>query len=137
MAGIILGTSDLALYADPGATLVTIPHLVAAPRNHRRELALVRFEGDTAPTAFRGEGSWREYELTCRYSHVEHTEMLALLTLLDTAHGAVDGRLQLRTNPSRVPGLSPFEVGVVGDVAEQNLSGMAFDVRFTFTAVNH
>lgn len=137
MATVYLAKPDIALFADPGATLVVIPHLVAAPRTRTREQASVRFEGDEAPTTFRGEGRTRVYDLTARFGGDEHDDMLALIDLIEAAHDAPDGRLQLRTNFFDTPGLNPFEVVTVSNVVEQHLGGKAWDVRFTATTTAH
>lgn len=134
MAQVFLRQPDLSLFADP-TVRVRIPHLIAAPRTRTREMVLVRFEGDSAPTSFRGEGGARSYELTCRYPSNRHVEMKELLDLLELAQDAPDSRLALRTHHFDVPGLGPFEVVVAGDISETYASGRAWDVRFTASTV--
>lgn len=137
MASVILTRSDLALFSDPGNTRVVIPHLIAAPRTRNREQATVRFEGDEYDTVFRGQGRSRTYDLTCRYGQLEHGEMAQLVELLEDAHDAPDGRLQLRTHFFDVPGLQPYEVVTVGQFTEQHLGAKAWDVKFSATTVQH
>lgn len=136
MASVTLAKPDLALFADPAATRVVVPHLITATRTRRRELALVRFEGDAAPTPFRGAGASKTYEVTCRFGQDEHADMLALLDLLDLAMVAPDGRLQLRTAWYAAGG-DQYEVVVAGDVSEAPLKGRGWDIRFVATTVAH
>lgn len=135
MAGVTLALPDLALFSDPAGTRVEIPHLTSAPRTRKRDLVLVRFEGDPEATPFRGEGSTRVYDVTCRYSRYEASAMDDLLALLDLAHTAPDGRLQLRTAWYVGAGMDAYEVIVAGDVSETPLPGRAWDVKFTATVV--
>lgn len=137
MATVHLQKPDLALFSDPVNTRVIVPHMIAAPRTRRWEQASVRFEGDTAPTVFRGEGVGRSYGIVCRYSHVEHDDMAALLRLLESAHTAPDGRIQLRTNFFDAGGLDRYEVVTVADVTETHVKARAWDVSFTATTVQH
>jgi hypothetical protein len=114
MANVDLGTADLALLSDPVGTLVTIPYLTAFAPQMSPAVALVRFEGDQYPTAFRGEGLSRTLSLSATFSRRQHEDALALEQLLLYAHTqAADGRLQLRTHTGLVDGLDPLEVFVV------------------------
>lgn len=132
MATVVLNKPDIALFADPGSTIIVIPHLIAAPRSRSFEQASVRFEGDDDVTTFRGEGRHRSHELVARFAADQHTDMLALVDLFETAHQAADGRLQLRTNFfNETPGLQPYEVVTVAKFAEQRAGGRVWDVRFT------
>lgn len=139
MAVVHLAKPDLALFADPGSTLVQIPHLMVATRTRTRAKAGVLFEGDSAPTWFRGASgkAQRSYALQCRYSAREHDEMWALLDLLEMAEIAADGRLQLRLNHFDVPDLQSFEVVHASDVTEPHVSGRVWDVTFTVTTAQY
>lgn len=139
MAVVHLAKPDMALFSDPGSTLVQIPHLMAAPRTRHRRKVGVLFEGDNAPTTFRGASGrqHRSYRLTCRYTAAEHQQMWALVDLLETAESAPDGRLQLRLQHFLVDGLQPFEVVTAGDVDEQRVDGRSWDVSFTVTTAQY
>lgn len=134
---LILTVPDIALFSDPEGTRVEIPHLRGQRRTRRFDQTVVLFEGDDFPTAFRGVGRSRTYDLECVYTASEHLAMRQLLDLLEDAHDAVDGRLQLRTNAGQVEGLDPVAVVTVAEVPEEPLGGLGWRVTFTATVVQH
>ena len=138
MAHVTLSVADIALFADPEATRVEIPHLRVASPTRRYDQTTVRFEGDAEPTAFRGEGHTKSHEVVCRYVYHEHDQMLALLDLLDDAFAAPDCRLQLRTVRSDTAGMDPLIVATLAsDVPEAPLGGRAWDITFTLQQVDY
>jgi hypothetical protein len=141
MAGIVLDFPDIALFSDPVNTRVVLPRMSGQVRHRAFESTMVRFEGDTAPTPFSGEGRTVTYDLKIRFrgdelGH-EHDVLLDLLDLFEAAHAAPDPRLLLRTNAGRVDGLNPIEVVIVSDVHETPVSGRVWDVTFVATAVEY
>lgn len=134
MARVDLVNATIALWSDLVGTQVTIPHLMTAPRTVGTAGALVQFEGDEFPTAFRGTSRSLSVVLTARYGPDEQGDLLALLRLIDeVAPAAVDSRLLLRTH-GLGPGLNlsraveVFEVTVTpGEIVT--------DVTFTATVV--
>lgn len=139
MASVVLGQADIALFADPGPTRVVIPYLTSMPRTRGRDKVFVRYLGDDYPTATRGKGRSGTFALSCRFGVHEHTDLLALLTLLDeTAPSAPDSRLLLRTHIGLAAGLdAAVGVEVEGDITETPLGAGAVDVTFTVRIVQH
>lgn len=138
MAVVTLDRADLALFSDPASTRVVIPRLTGMPQRRGRAGTTVRFEGDTDPTAFRGEGRTRTYDLTCRYAPDEHEQMAVLLELIDeVAPAAVDHRLLLRTHVGLVARLDPAVAVEVFDVNVTPGGAGLFDVQFTAQVVQH
>lgn len=135
MAGVVLERADLALWSDVAGTRVVIPRLQVLTPSRRYEQVLVRFEGDTDRTAFRGEGRFRSYQMTARFVEAEHSTLVALLDLFDAAHDDVDGRLLLRTHVGVVSGLNPVEAVVVSEVSSPWSRGLVGDVSFTAETV--
>jgi hypothetical protein len=134
VAFIDLGHADLALFADPVNTRVKIPFLAAFSPQVQPEVVLRRFEGESAPRMFRGEGLVRSMSLSMLYPFGFHAEALALERLLAFAYEeAPDGRLQLRTNAGRVGGLDPLEVVAVTGWADVPQVGLyrTFSVEAT------
>ncbi len=132
---LVLPTPDVALYTEPGASLVPIPHLIGTARANNAETARVRFEGDELETEFAGEGFTVEAALTARFAHTEHVEYLALVSLLRRASRAPDRRLVLRTNTGTIGGLDPLLVCTVPSFTETGLRRRGWDVSFTASAV--
>ncbi len=134
VAAVDLGHADLSLFTDPINTRVEIPFLTAFTPQVQPSVALVRFEGNTYPTAFRGEGVSRTMSLSMIYPFGYHAEAREMLELLTFAHGeAADGRLQLRTNAGRVSGLDPLEIVIVTSWADVPQVGLyrTFSVEAT------
>jgi hypothetical protein len=139
MASIALATPDIARLDDIAGTRIEIPHLLTADRSHGRDEALVQFDGDTYPTAYRGVHKSRTLQCNARFPgrEAEHADLLALLDLFDSCFDATDGRLLLRTNRGLVAGLDPIEVVTVSSWTEPRLVGLVYDVGFTATRVEH
>lgn len=137
MAGVLLERAELALWSDVAATRLLLPRVQVLTPSRRFEMALVRFEGDTDRTAFRGEGRSRSYQMTARFLEGEHSTLVALLDLFDAAHDDLDGRLLLRTHVGVVPGLNPVEAVVVSEVSAPWQRGLAADVSFTAETVTY
>lgn len=135
MASVELAKPDMSLFSDMAGTRVVLPRMTGQTRTRTFETALVRFEGDEAPTPFRGGGAGRAYNLMVRYSGKEHAQMAALLNLFRQAHDAVDGRIALRTNAYQVADLQPFEVVSVDSISETPIGGLAWEVSWVATAV--
>lgn len=136
MTAVVLGKADIALWSDPGATRVVIPHLGGAARNLGTSGAVVQFEGDDYPTPFRGTSRSATYDLTCRYGAHEHDQLLALVRLLDeVAPAAPDSRLMLRTHVGQVAGLDPVVAVVVFAVPPVPARGLVVDLQFQATVV--
>lgn len=134
MARLELQHADLALYADL-SDRVTLTRLTGMERSRDLAGTTVLFEGDTDPTPFRGQGLGRTYNLSVAFGVDEHADMVALLSLLERAHQAPDGRLLLRTHIGTVAGLDPATVVSVFGVTESPLGGRGWQVRFTAVRV--
>jgi len=141
MASIVLAKPDIGLVADFAATRLEIPHLRPGAFSQSWDEVSVHFyeEGDepSDPVPYRGSGRARTKDLTARFPHTEHAQMVALLDLFAVARMAPDGRLMLRTNRGLVSGLDEVNVGTVPAWQEVWLGGMAWDVTFTFAHARH
>jgi hypothetical protein len=137
MAGVLLERADIALWSDVETTRIVIDRLRVLVPTKRYEMALVRFEGDSAPTAFRGEGQSRSYQMTAMFLRDEHAEMAALVALFDAAYESPDGLLMLRTHMGSVPDLNPVEAVVVSEVSTAWAASGVGEVSFTAEAVQH
>ncbi len=138
MARLDRGRADLALLRDPNGTRVVIPSLFAMATPWRQEKVFVRFDGDTFPTAFHGEGQETTFPLGCLYPRARHADLAALLHLLQVlAPASPDPRLLLRTHAGLAPGLNPaVAVEVDGDVTPV-WTAPAVTVQFTVRVVEH
>lgn len=135
MAGVVLRNPDLALLSDPVARRVVVPHVTAAPWEQQWTGALVTFEGDSLPTAFRGTSGTRSWQLTCTYAAAEQGQVTDLLALLRDAADDPDGRLLLRTHIGAAGGLDDTTAVVVQGVTVTPLAGRVTTVTFTAHAV--
>lgn len=141
MGAVTLAKPDIGLYADFADTRVEIPHLIVAHPSEEHDETLVTFlpADDAAhanPTAFRGTGRLGTMQITCRSTHQEHGDLLALLDLLRTARQAVDGRLQLRPNHGLVAGFDELLIVTVSTWSRPHVLGRAWDLTFTATEVD-
>lgn len=139
MASVKLGRAELSLLADrTGTSVVSIPHLVAAPYSIDRDRAFVRFAGDTYPTGFHGEGRALSFALSCLYPRALQSELRALQVLLDeVAPASPDQRLLLRTHFALAVGLNVSVAVELDGPLQITPSASTSDAAFTVRVVEH
>jgi hypothetical protein len=132
LTALTLAQPDIGLYLDFEATRIVIPHLQVAVPSELWDETAVMFDGDTDPTAYRGDNRTAAVECRARSTHTEHANITALLELFRSARVAADARLLLRVNHGVVAGFDELLVGTVPAWSRVNVTGQAWDVGFTF-----
>lgn len=131
MASLVLTVADLALVSDPENTRVELTNVDEQTPTWEAAQALVQFDGYTDPTLYRGERVTATWGLSVSFAPSDHEGCYQLLALLQTAHSATDGRLQLRTIGSSVAGLDDVQVVAVPSWTPRRIEGGAWQVDMT------
>jgi len=94
---------------------VTVERLITQNFDRTREGVFIRFEGNTKPTGFRGEGRSNVWHFEALFDETTHDDYIALKNMFNNANSAADARIRVDMTDD-VPNGSPAEKNQVVEI---------------------